>query len=159
MTSTLDELRVILAAIEARIAAHDAECKRTSGHAVNPDNEIGGMRSRSARAKGRMLDRWDRQAKIARELVAKRDKVKDCIRWVEAAPARDRRDALLLAGWDALAPGDPFPLRRELTVARKSDASVTLESGTRWTREEVTGLRPARVAELRAAMVNGEVLA
>lgn len=153
MTMTLDRLREQLAALEERIAAHDAECARTSGHAVNPDNEIGGMRGRSARAKGRLLDRWDRQARESAKLHDERRTLAARIAWLEAAPIRERVDALVLAAWDALEVGDPFPLRPDsLTVARRSPYSVTTNSGTRWTCEEVTGLSRTRVAELRDAM-------
>ena len=43
-----------------------------------------------------------------------------------------------------------------LAIARKSDASVTLETGTRWAREEITGLSPKRVKELLATQGGSE---
>jgi len=70
--------------------------------------------------------------------------------WLEAAPIRDRNDALALAAWDALAVGDPFPLRPDsLTIIKKNRGSIRTSLGTVWTCEEVTGLSPARVRELR----------
>lgn len=149
--TTVAELRDELAALEARIAAHDAECERTSGHAVNPDNEIGGMRGRSARAKGKLLDRWDRQARETVRLHDQRRRLVARIAWLESAPLRDRLDAGALLWWESLTAGDTITVGNGTrTIARKSAASVTLETGTRWTREELTGLSPKRVAELRA---------
>jgi len=150
---TIDDLRRALAALDLRLAGFDAECRRTSGHAVNPDNEIGGMRSRSARAKGRLLARWDAQARESRRLYIKRQTLVNRIAWLEAAPIRDRNDALALAAWDALAVGDPFPLRPDsLTIIKKNRGSIRTSLGTVWTCEEVTGLSPARVRELRDRM-------
>ena len=139
-----------LAALDERIVAFNAECERTSGHAVNPDNEIGGMRGRSARAKGRMMDRWDEQARKARRLHEERATLCNRIAWLEAAPIRDRADALTLAAWDVLKAGDVNPLTGG-TIVKRNPKSIVTTGGTRWTCEEVTGLSPARVAELRAA--------
>lgn len=151
MTTTLDKLRSELADLDVRIAAHAAACERTSGHAVNPDNEIGGMRGRSARGKARLLDRWDRQAREATTLHDQRRTLALRIAWLEFAPARDRADALALAWWDRLVVGDRVVVGNgTLAITRKSAASVTLETGSRWTREGITGLSPKRVAELRA---------
>ena len=142
-------MREQLTRLDERIAAHDAECARTSGHAVNPDNEIGGIRSRSKRSKGRLLDRWDEQARESARLHDQRRTLTARIAWLEAAPIRERVDALVLAAWDALEVGDPFPRRPDSpTVARRSPYSVTTNTGTRWTCEEVTGLSRTRVAEL-----------
>lgn len=148
---TLDCLRSELAALDERIAAHVTECERTSGHAVNPDNEIGGMRSRSARGKARLMDRWDSQARESARLHDQRRSLAQRIEWLESAPIRDRADALALAWWDGLTVGDRVSVGNgALGITRKSAASVTLETGSRWTREGITGLSPARVAELRA---------
>lgn len=146
---TLDDLRAALARIDQRIAEHSAECERTSGHAVNPDGEIGGMRSRSARAKGKLLDRWDSQACHALALHDKRRILANRIAWVEAQPERDRADALALATWDSLRVSDPNPLTGS-PITKVNRGSI-VSSGNRWTIEEVTGLSPSRVAELRAA--------
>lgn len=151
-TATLDALRSELADLDVRIAAHVAECERTSGHAVNPDNEIGGMRGRSARGKARLMDRWDRQARESARLHGERRSLAQRIEWLESAPIRDRADALVLAWWDRLTVGDHVLIGNgTLAITRKSAASVTLETGSRWTREGITGLSPKRVAELRAA--------
>lgn len=151
-TTTLDVLRSELAALDERIAAHVAECERTSGHAVNPDNEIGGMRGRSARGKAQLMDRWDRQARESARLHGERRSLAQRIEWLEAAPIRDRFNAVSLMWWDALTVGSRITIGNgPLAITRKSAASVTLETGTRWTREELTGLSPKRVAELRAA--------
>lgn len=144
---TIDDLRAKLARIDQRIADHDAECERTSGHVVNPDNEIGGMRSRSARAKGKLLDRWDNQARVSVALHDERRLLANRIAWIEAKPERDRADALALAGWDSLQVGDPNPLTGA-PITEVNRASI-VSSGNRWTMEEVTGLSPSRVAELR----------
>lgn len=144
---TIEVLRAKLARIDQRIAAHDAECERTSGHVVNPDGEIGGMRSRSARAKGKLLDRWDNQARVSVALHDERHILANRIAWIEAQPERDRADALALAGWDALRVGDPNPLTGA-PITKVNRGSI-VSSGNRWTMEEVTGLSPSRVAELR----------
>lgn len=148
--STIEELRAKLATLDERIAAHVAECERTSGHAVNPDNEIGGMRNRSARGKARLLARWDSQALESTRLVGERRILANRIAWLEAAPVRDRQDVALLAWWDGLKAGDGIKIGNGmLAIKRKSAASVTLETGTRWTCQELTGLDRGRVAELR----------
>lgn len=152
MTTTLDKLRSELADLDVRIAAHAAACERTSGHAVNPDNEIGGMRGRSARGKAQLMDRWDRQAREATTLHDQRRTLALRIEWLESALIRDRFDAVSLMWWDALTVGSRITIGNgPLAITRKSAASVTLETGTRWTREELTGLSQKRVAELRAA--------
>lgn len=151
MTTTLDRLRSELATLDERIAAHAAACERTSGHTVNPDNEIGGMRSRSARGKAQLIDRWDRQAREATTLHGQRRTLALRIEWLESAPIRDRADALALAWWDDLTVGSRVSVGNgTLAITRKSAASVTLETGSRWTCEGITGLSPTRVAELRA---------
>lgn len=146
----VQNLRRQLAALDERIAAFNAECERTSGHAVNPDNEIGGMRNRSARAKGRMMDRWDAQAREARRLHDERATLVNRIAWLESAPIRDRAAAMALAAWDALRVGDANPLTGA-PIVKRNPKSIVTAGGNRWTCEEVTGLGPARVAELRAA--------
>lgn len=84
----VEELRAQLARVNARIAALEAETERTSGRALNPDGEIGGMRGRSRRAKGRILDRWDRQAREHVQLVADRAALEAAIREAEGAAGR-----------------------------------------------------------------------
>ena len=157
MDTLIDQLRFELATLDERIAAHVAACERTSGHAVNPDNEIGGMRNRSARAKEKSLDRWDSQAREPARLHGQRRTLVARIVWLEAAPIRDRRDAATLAWWDGLEAGSKIVIGNgPLAIARKSDASVTLETGTRWAREEITGLSPKRVKELLATQGGSE---
>lgn len=93
---SLENIEGQLARVNVRLAALAAEMDRTSGRAINPDGEIGGMRGRSRRAKGQIIARWDRQAAEHRELVAARTTLEGAIR------AADRRAAA--QGQDEQAP-------------------------------------------------------
>lgn len=74
-----------LDAVNKKLEKHHAEWERTSGHALNPAGEIGGIRSRSRRQKARIWVRWDRQASEGVALVREKKRLEACI----AAEARE----------------------------------------------------------------------
>lgn len=138
-----------LAAVEDKIKK--LERTALTGERTNPDLEIGGIRSRSRRQKNRILDRFDREAKEHTALIKERNDLQAQIRYIEAAPQREKRDLLLLAKWDSIKVGDTFqPGNSPLKIIRKSTWSVTTESGSRWSTTEVVGLSRKRIEELRS---------
>lgn len=161
MSAELETLRADLTRVETRIAELSAECDRTSGAATNPEGEIGGIRSRSRRQKDQLTARWDRQSADWRRLVGERDALKARIRWAEGATGRARAELAKLLWWDGLVAGDLLWSDGGPTIAKKNRGSAITTSGTRWTCQEVTGLSPARVAELRTELATaaGEVAA
>lgn len=54
--------------------------------------------------------------------------------------------------WDQLVAGDQLWQDGGPMIAKMNRGSAITASGTRWTCQEVTGLSPARVAELRAEL-------
>lgn len=148
---TIDTAREQLALIERKIKVTEAACEAVSGARLNPDMEIGGIRSRSARAKSRLFERRTRVAHEHLALIAERDRLQNIIRYHEAAPARARREVLVLAWWDSISAGDAVDIggNAPVQVLRKSAASFTTASGSRWTVTEITGLSRERIAEIR----------
>lgn len=55
----------------------------------------------------------------------------------------------MLETWDALKPGDPVPGLQGVTVKKKNAKSIITNSGTKWTIEEITGLRSAEIKRIR----------
>lgn len=152
MVTELDKLRADLVRVETKIAELSAECERTGGAATNPEGDIGGIRSRSRRQKDRILDRWDQQSRDWRRLTEERYTLRARIRWAEGATGRARAQMAKLLWWDSLAAGDQLWPDGGPTIAKMNRGSAITTNGTRWTCQEMTGLSPARVAELRAEL-------
>lgn len=129
---TVEEIEAELAKVDARIEQHNAECQRTSGHALNPAGDIGGIRSRSKRQKRQMWERWDRQAKESIALHQKRDLLAAIIKNRKQAEieqmATVRVKEQVQVG-DLVWGGFPRPVR----VKRKNTKSVTVECQSGYT--------------------------
>lgn len=129
------EIRAQLAAVEAKLAALNLECDRTSGLALNPDNEIGGIRSRSRRQKGRIINRWDRQSADMKRLTEERKVLQARLRAAEAAPLAAKAEEILEARVRGLAPGDlvwcGYPEPCEVIKVNQKSVSVRTPGGRR----------------------------
>lgn len=137
-----------LSEVEAKITAYHRTVK--TGVDINPAGDIGGIRSRSAKAKERIFDRYSRDAATAVALYNERDRIKAKIAFIEEAPEREKRDIAKLLFWDNIKAGDTFqPGNYPIRIIRKNAWSITTEGGTRWSIVEVVGISRQRAEELR----------
>ena len=91
-------------------------------------------------------------AEERRQMLTLRRQVEARLDALDPRATGGHRDALMLAWWDSLRPGDTWlPPGRPLRIRRKAPGCLTLHGGARWTVEDLTGLPPGRIAELRAA--------
>ena len=149
MNETIQGLEQELEEINAKIEHHHGGSLDSMG--VNPAGDIGGIRSRSAKKKKQIFDRYTREAKQAVELYRQRDRILSAIKYHEQQPARDEQDLRVLDWFDNhLKAGDTYtPGNNELVIVRKSKQSITTQGGTRWSIGEVTGLTKQRIEYLR----------
>ena len=78
----LEQLRARLADAEAAISRHHA--RQLSGFDTNPAADLGGIRSRSQKAKDRIFDRFSRESKRAIRLYRERDAIAARIAWISS---------------------------------------------------------------------------
>ena len=82
-----DQDHADIATIEAQLADLDAAIQRhhrtqLTGHDTNPAGDIGGIRSRSAKRKQQIFDRFTREAKTAIKLYNRREALRTSIEWI-----------------------------------------------------------------------------
>lgn len=128
----VNELHEKLAEVNARIERHHAT--QLTGAQTNPDNEIGGIRSRSKRQKERILSRFASDANKAVKLYRERDEIEANLRAAIAEPVRKKADQLQAELVTALKPGDMvwcgFPDPKEVVRVNKNSVSVKVSYGT-----------------------------
>lgn len=134
-----DALQRELDMVNAAIERNDKEWVRTSGHALNPAGDIGGIRSRSPRQKGRIVARWDRQAAEGVALMRRKKALETRIAAEKREVAREAQRPVLEAEIervlrDTLKPGDPvhvsgFPNPGTVVRVNAKSVSVKFPSG------------------------------
>lgn len=149
----LDDLKSKLAKCNEQIEQHLASS--TSGAAMNPAGDIGGVRSRSRKRRRQIFERYSKEAKEHIELLKRREDLKRRIAYIESSSERERRalqrDISLYRWWNSLKPGDTIePGNNVLVITKKNAKSVVVSSGSRWTMYEVTGLTNDRVSYIKA---------
>lgn len=147
--SRVDELREQLEAAEEKLRELDR--KQLSGADINPGMEIGGIRSRSKRQKGRIIDRLTREAHEYAKLKKHVENLRRQLKIEEERPAREEKRRIenikWAMKWINIKPGDKILVgASHITVKKKNKKSITATSGTNWSRFEIIGMSDAEFA-------------
>ncbi|MCG3207209.1 MAG: hypothetical protein FOGNACKC_00809 [Anaerolineae bacterium] len=127
---SLEQLERELATVNDAIDSLHKKAARTSGFAVNPVGEIGGIRSRSKRQKRKLMEKWDREVAELVGLYRRKRALESEIAALKVAPKREANQRLLddflkktLKVGDMVWCGYPDPKR----VVRINQKTVTVQ--------------------------------